>query len=115
MDNLQTTQIRDRLLQRRADLANRRGAATRDARHEAEPLQADFEEQALQRENDEVLGSIADSAAATLAQIDAALRRLEEGRYGACQTCGAVIAPARLQALPEATCCTVCAALPEEP
>jgi RNA polymerase-binding transcription factor DksA len=110
MDKLQTTQIRDRLLQRRADLANRRGAATRDARHEAEPLQADFEEQAVQRENDDVLGSIAESASIGLAQVDAALRRLEENRYGVCEVCGAAIAPARLQALPEATCCAGCAA-----
>jgi len=32
--------------------------------------------------------------------IQAALKRLEDGTYGDCQTCGEPIAPARLAALP---------------
>ena len=41
-------------------------------------------------------------------QLSAALRRLHEGRYGSCERCGAVIEPARLAALPEATTCRAC-------
>jgi RNA polymerase-binding protein DksA len=43
-----------------------------------------------------------------LAQIDAALRRIEAGTFGTCQTCGKPIAPERLEALPWATDCIAC-------
>jgi DnaK suppressor protein len=43
-----------------------------------------------------------------LAEIDAALRRIEEGTYGICVNCGAQIAPERLEAVPWATLCIEC-------
>lgn len=46
--------------------------------------------------------------AATLRRIDAALERLEDGRYGRCIRCRAVIATARLRAMPFALCCQRC-------
>jgi DnaK suppressor protein len=44
-----------------------------------------------------------------LAQIDAALRRLADGSYGACADCGQPIGAARLAARPVATTCISCA------
>jgi len=44
----------------------------------------------------------------TLDQIEAALRRLEEGTYGDCVECGVEIAEARLRALPFAVRCKDC-------
>lgn len=44
-----------------------------------------------------------------LANIDAALRRLEEGSYGECLDCAEDIAAARLEANPVATLCVGCA------
>jgi DnaK suppressor protein len=41
--------------------------------------------------------------------IDAAVRRLEAGAYGACRTCRRPIPVARLEAVPEATQCVGCA------
>lgn len=41
--------------------------------------------------------------------IEAALRRIEEGEYGYCLTCGEEIAPARLQHNPAAAACIRCA------
>jgi DnaK suppressor protein len=43
-----------------------------------------------------------------LAQIDRALARIEGGTYGTCVRCGAQIAPARLQAMPQADLCITC-------
>ena len=37
------------------------------------------------------------------------LDRIEEGRYGACEECGAKIPKARLSAIPYATLCVKCA------
>lgn len=45
---------------------------------------------------------------AEIAAVDAALRRIAEGRYGECTDCGAHIMEARLRAAPEAARCIKC-------
>ncbi len=45
---------------------------------------------------------------AELDQIDQALKRLDQGVYGICVDCGMEVAPARLQALPQAARCMPC-------
>jgi RNA polymerase-binding transcription factor DksA len=44
-----------------------------------------------------------------LVEIDAALTRMAEGRYGLCKTCGNEIALGRLQVRPQAALCISCA------
>jgi RNA polymerase-binding protein DksA len=44
-----------------------------------------------------------------LEQVDVAVRRIEKGSYGLCESCGAVISPERLQVMPSATLCMRCA------
>lgn len=48
----------------------------------------------------------------TLAEVEAAIGRLENGTYGRCEKCGQPIAPARLEAKPAARRCIQCASLP---
>ena len=48
-----------------------------------------------------------------LAQVEAALRRLDAGTYGDCIDCGNVIAPARLRVQPAALRCAACQAAVE--
>lgn len=55
--------------------------------------------------------SLLDGATAALAEIRAALARLESGGYGTCETCGEPIGAARLEARPAARTCIACAAL----
>ena len=43
-----------------------------------------------------------------LAEIEAALKRIEEGTYGTCTSCGRPIVPERLEARPWATLCIDC-------
>lgn len=43
-----------------------------------------------------------------LLQINDALKRIEEGTYGACEQCKKPIAKVRLKALPFARCCLKC-------
>ncbi len=43
-----------------------------------------------------------------LQQIDAALRRMEDGTYGSCQRCGKAVKVDRLRALPFAAYCIDC-------
>jgi RNA polymerase-binding transcription factor DksA len=40
--------------------------------------------------------------------IDLALKRIEEGTFGTCTSCGKMIAEARLEAMPYATKCIEC-------
>jgi RNA polymerase-binding protein DksA len=56
----------------------------------------------LDREIDFTLG---ENAEQVLAEIDAALKRIEEGTYGTCVRCGKQIAPERLEAYPWASLC----------
>lgn len=75
------------------------------------PLSADFAEQAVERENDEVIDQLELATAADLQQVRAALERLDAGLYGICATCGGTIEEGRLHALPQATRCVACAAI----
>ncbi|MFC1992344.1 TraR/DksA family transcriptional regulator [Chloroflexota bacterium] len=45
-----------------------------------------------------------------LAEIEHALKKFDDGTYGSCDVCGQPIAPARLEALPQANLCLVCKA-----
>ncbi|HEX2047977.1 MAG TPA: TraR/DksA family transcriptional regulator [Acidimicrobiales bacterium] len=51
---------------------------------------------------------VANDAQARVAEIDAALSRVDAGTYGICEACGNPIPEARLEALPEATLCVGC-------
>jgi DnaK suppressor protein len=45
----------------------------------------------------------------TLDELDEALRKLDDGTFGACEDCGNPIADARLEAMPTARLCIGCA------
>lgn len=87
-------------------LENRAGAIEDDLRH---PLDADSSEQAVDLSDDEALAGVSDVLRREIADIRAALARIEDGSYGICSSCGEEIAPARLEALPTATRCIRCA------
>ncbi len=70
---------------------------------------ADSSEQAIERENDEVLEGIGKETHSAIQDIRAALVRIEEGSYGSCSECGEAINPERLEVLPEAVLCLSCA------
>jgi RNA polymerase-binding protein DksA len=74
------------------------------------PLSADLEEQATDLENQGALEAIENSEIHEIHQIQEALKRISEGTYGICTHCGEDIDPKRLEALPTATRCILCAA-----
>ncbi len=101
--------VRTRLLTRREELRLRASRARADLRHESDPLSADSAEQVTQRETDDVLGAITQSAREELVHLDAALRRLSAGRYTSCAACGESIEEERLSAVPYTDRCRACA------
>lgn len=94
------------LVARKTDLTSRiNGIGAELDSHDAK----DWEEMATEREADEVLEDLGQSAQAELRMIEAALARIEEGEYGYCVTCGAEIAGERLDVLPATPFCRNCA------
>lgn len=73
------------------------------------PVSKDWEESAVEREDDEVLEALGQSGQEEIARIRAALKRIRDGDYGSCARCGDEIASARLDVVPDAPLCTTCA------
>ena len=99
-------ETRKRLMAAKAELARR---VDRIHEHARDPLEADSSEQAAQLGNVQVVSALESEAVEQLAEIDAALQRLELGQYGECLDCGESINAARLEAMPAATLCVSCA------
>lgn len=70
---------------------------------------ADSQERAISRENDEVLDRLDLQHSQEMEQLRSAIARIDAGKYGICTSCGGSIAPARLEALPFAATCVRCA------
>ena len=69
----------------------------------------DWEDLATEREQDEVLTSMGEGGRAEVRSIFAALKRLSDGEYGYCATCGTRISEERLAVLPATPFCRNCA------
>lgn len=85
---------------------------SRTAKHlyrREEPYDADFEEQAVETQNNEVVEQIDREAQLQLAQVEKALQRIDQGEYNICARCGGEISGARLKALPHTDLCINCA------
>jgi DnaK suppressor protein len=78
------------------------GAAGTDDEHDPEGATLAFERQHT--------AALLEAAREQLTAIDAALARLEAGRYGTCERCGQPIGDDRLAARPAARTCVRCAA-----
>ncbi|MCC6987792.1 MAG: TraR/DksA family transcriptional regulator [Acidobacteria bacterium] len=98
--------VRTQLQARLDALLKRVGEITDDLRR---PGDRDWQERAAELENDEVLETLDESSRAEVAQVRAALRRLDAGTYGRCAKCGEPIGAARLAAIPSTTTCVACA------
>ena len=88
-------EARDVLLRRRHSLSDH------DAPSHADPS-------ARWSDYEAALEPVSEVVRRELAEIDAALIRIEEGRYGTCQSCGGPMGLQRLRALPEARYCLAC-------
>lgn len=95
-------ELRERLLRAATDLAaDDEGEGEINSAAGDQHL-ADHASDLVEREIDASLGENADNV---VAEIDEALGRIDDGTYGTCATCGAVIPEERLAAVPYATLC----------
>ena len=80
-----------------------------DVRHDQNPLEKNFSEQATQNENNEVLDQLGNSTRAEIEQIKLAIANIDNGRYGICELCAEPISKERLAEIPYTNQCIKCA------
>ena len=107
MTNLE--EFRSKRESSKAELERRLHAIKRDVRNETNPVSRDSGEQSLERENDEVIDALGNSARTELGLIKKALSRLDSGDYLICEVCGEDIGEHRLHSIPYTTLCVDCA------
>jgi DnaK suppressor protein len=110
MQEQRLSSLIDKLHALRADFMERLARIRRRLHHADGPVSANFMEQAVQRENDEVLLRLEAATQSDLKQIEHALHRADAGLFQLCETCGERIEMERLEALPFATQCRCCVA-----
>jgi RNA polymerase-binding transcription factor DksA len=94
--------LRERIIRAAADLAADDEGVGEINSAAGDQHIADHASDLVDLEVDQSLGENADNV---IAEIDAALERVEAGTYGTCTACGAVIPEERLEAIPYATLC----------
>ena len=73
-----------------------------------DPKGGDVVDFALDSAQDEISSQLAEVESRELAQIEGALERMRQGRYGVCDGCDKPIPMARLQAVPYVVACIEC-------
>lgn len=116
-DNSITQHLADRLAQREAELrAVLRAQVDAAVSASDRPVDVmDFKDVAAADTQAMVSGATIEHATRELAQVAAALKRLDDGSYGFCLDCGEPIAGQRLLALPATPLCAACQAIAERP
>jgi RNA polymerase-binding transcription factor DksA len=102
---LDLDELRQLLLERRHELLARYRREEDEAAQLLEAREPDWEDQAVDQRSANVLASLGEADRHHLDRIIAALRRIDEGTYGRCMSCGEPIPPARLRAIPETPFC----------
>lgn len=109
MNAQQTDTFKQQLLEEKTRLEALVGRTAKHLYRREEPYNADFAEQAVETQNNEVVEQIDREAQVELVQIGKALERIENGSYGICANCGETINEKRLQAIPYTENCITCA------
>lgn len=100
--------IRSQLKEELKELYNRSDRFDEHWRNSAK--HKDWEEQAIARENDEVVSGLDDMTRQKIQQIENTLTRIDNEEYGVCTHCGNPIEEKRLSIMPTVTTCIACVA-----
>ena len=103
------TTLRKALIQRRQDLLGQLHGGIADSRAGAVGTgYNDIADRASDAFYSELAAGFAELASADLRMVDNAIRKIDAGAYGRCESCGRPIPVARLRALPFAELCIEC-------
>ena len=106
--------MRDRLLHQKNEMTKLYRADLQAGQEAADDGTDDIVDRANNAYNRELNFSLSDSERVLLLQIEEALRRVYDGSYGRCASCGNPIALPRLEAVPWARYCIDCQELAEK-
>jgi DnaK suppressor protein len=113
MDKRKAKTYRDKLMLRREGLVGQVQAAEAYSRERDAEATQDPADMAANAYTKELLMSMSTNDRQLLESIDAALDRIDEGKYGKCNHCGQPIQEKRLEAVPWARHCLTCQDLNE--
>ena len=98
------------LIQRRNELRRRLSRDLQDLGHSMNHPTGDVADAAFGNTGDEMTSQLAQFESREVAQIELALQRIKQDRYGVCDMCSKKIPLARLNALPYCVMCVTCQA-----
>ena len=101
-------EAREKLLRRRHRLVRLQGDSASEGKTLLEERSPDWVDQASDQGAAGLLAELTERERAEVAEIDAALARIERGTYGTCLSCGGPVERGRLRAIPEARQCLAC-------
>jgi DnaK suppressor protein len=103
-------EAREALLQRRSSLRGvlRANMAEAEESRQRSGREPDLVDEAAEKSAGAVLERLSEREQRELRDIDDALVRIEQGRFGHCARCGGAIGRHRLRAIPEARHCIAC-------
>lgn len=101
-------QMTKSLLSRRAELRKRVGTELDTLGSRSPTASGDSADAAFEHTGEELAFQLSAIEARELAQVERALQRIKQGKYGVCDGCGCKIPIARLNALPYSTLCVKC-------
>ena len=102
--------ISTNLIGRRNELRKRLSRDLHDLGHSMSHSTGDVADAAFGNSGDEMTSQLAQLESKEVAQIEIALQRIAQGRYGICDVCSKKIPVARLNALPYCVMCVNCQA-----
>ncbi len=108
MENDKVKKYLSTLEEKKAELLKRVSALAMDKTRQKGAISADFEDQAQDVENDEVVDSLEGLELDQINQIDQAIQRIGNGKFGICVNCGEAIPESRLKAMPSSPTCIQC-------
>ncbi len=98
--------LKARLLEKERELVADTTRLDQEARVSGEEEVRDYTDEATSSEEESETLHEEAVASQTLSQVQDALRRIEDGTYGLCVSCGRPLEEARLEAIPWAAYCT---------
>ncbi len=106
--NVMFEQAKEALLRRRGAIRRLFAQNAGERQSMGEVVQSDWPDRASDKETATVLDRLSEEEQRELVEIDAALRRINDGTFGKCEHCGGAIGRQRLRALPETRLCITC-------
>jgi DnaK suppressor protein len=107
MDSQKLETLKDELIKEKKSILNEL-IDEENILNESNDYVEDSGEQAFDNQDKDIISKISIQQKESLKKIDKALKKINDGSYGICETCGTVISYERLEILPYTTVCNKC-------